>query len=142
MLAHILQVAAKCAALRTFTKRQTVLVELIDLSLLGKQARWTVVAKETGLEPLPKGLIAGKAVLRRVTDFLARAAVRGRANIDGLKGADKLSEDILVENVKNLKTYLRVIGVQKARKDNLDPAAYECSAGCQQHCSWEITHRP
>ena len=112
MLAHILQVAAKCAALRTFTKRQTVLVDLIDLSLLGKQARWTVVAKETGLEPLPKGLIAGKAVLRRVTDFLARAAVRGRANIRGLEGTDKLSEDIVVEIVDSLRRYFRVFGVQ------------------------------
>ena len=63
MLAHILQVAAKCAALRTFTKRQTVLVDLIDLSLLGKQGRCIVVAKDTGLQLLADGLIAAKAVL-------------------------------------------------------------------------------
>lgn len=156
-MAQVGQVVAKDAVQKSATELQTVLVDLIDLSLQGKQAHWNVVgpqfralhleldelvedarkwadevaerlralgvaadgrpsviAKDTGLESFPEGLIADKEVLRRVTDSLTKAAVLGRASIDRLEGADKVSEDILVEIVGSLEKHRWMFRAQQA----------------------------
>lgn len=151
------QVPAKDAVQKSATELQAILVDLIDLSLQGKQAHWnvvgpqfralhleldevvegarnwaddvaerlralgvaadgrpSVVAKDTGLESLPEGLIADKEVLRRTTDLLAKAAARSRTSIDRLDGTDKVSEDILVEIVESLEKHLWMFRAQQA----------------------------
>ena len=134
---------------QTATELQAVLIDLIDLSLQGKQAHWnivgpqfrtlhlelddviedarkwadevaerlralgaaadgraSVVAKRTGLESLPEGIIADSEVLLRVTDQLATAAARGRASINRLDSTDKISQDILIQITKGLEKHL------------------------------------
>jgi starvation-inducible DNA-binding protein len=136
---------------------QTVLVDLIDLSLQGKQAHWNVVgphfrtlhleldeviedarkwsdeiaerlralgvaadgrasviAKHSGLDSLPEGILADKEVLIRFTEQLATAAARVRAGIDRLDGVDKASEDILIEVVEGLEKHLWMFRSQQA----------------------------
>lgn len=150
-------VLAKDATQKSAAELQTVLLDLIDLSLQGKQAHWNVVgpqfralhleldeivedahkwadkvaerlralgvaaegrasviAKRSGLESLPEGIIADKEVLVRVTDQLATAAARVRAGIDRLDGADKASEDILLEVVEGLEKHLWMFRSQQA----------------------------
>ncbi|MHB8501086.1 MAG: Dps family protein [Candidatus Acidiferrales bacterium] len=156
-MAQIGQVLARDAVQKSATELQAALVDLIDLSLQGKQAHWnvvgpqfrtlhleldevvedarkwaddvaerlralgvaadgrpSVVAKDSGLESLPEGLIPDKEVLRQVTDLLAKAAARGRASIDRLDGSDKVSEDILVEIVESLDKHLWMFRAQQA----------------------------
>jgi starvation-inducible DNA-binding protein len=151
------QVLAKDAKQKSAAELQTVLVDLIDLGLQGKQAHWNVVgpqfrtlhleldevvedsrkwadevaerlralgvaadgrasviAKYTGIESLPEGTITDKEVLIRVTDQLAAVAARGRASIDRLDGADKVSEDILIEVVEGLEKHLWMFRSQQA----------------------------
>ena len=151
------QVLAKDATQKSATELQAVLVDLIDLSLQGKQAHWNVVgpqfrtlhleldevvedsrkwadevaerlralgiaadgrasviAKHTGIESLPEGIIADKEVLIRASDQLAKVAARGRAGIDRLDGADKVSEDILITVVEGLEKYLWMFRSQQA----------------------------
>jgi starvation-inducible DNA-binding protein len=151
------QVLAKDATQKTATELQTVLVDLIDLSLQGKQAHWnvvgsqfrtlhleldevvedarrwadevaeriralgiaadgraSVVVKNSGLESLPEGTIAGNEVLPRVIDQLATAAARGRTSISRLDGSDKVSEDILIEVVNGLEKHLWMFRSQQA----------------------------
>lgn len=136
---------------------QKVLVDLIDLSLQGKQAHWNVVgplfrtlhleldeivedarkwsdevaerlralgfpadgriavlAKRTGLESLPDGIITDKEVLTRVSDQLATVAGRAQASIDRLDGVDKVSEDILIGIVEGLEKHLWMLRSQQA----------------------------
>ena len=76
--------------------------------------RATVIAKRTGIESLPEGIIADKEVLVRVTDQLAKVAARGRASIDRLDGSDKVSEDILIEVVEGLEKHLWMFRSQQA----------------------------
>ena len=154
-MAQAAQVVAKDAKWKSAPELQTVLVDLIDLGLQGKQAHWNVVgpqfravhleldevvedsrkwadevaerlralaadgrasviAKCTGIESLPEGIIADKEVLIRVTDQLATVAARGRASIDRLDGTDKVSEDILIEVVEGLEKHLWMFRSQQA----------------------------
>jgi starvation-inducible DNA-binding protein len=76
--------------------------------------RASVIAKRTGLESLPEGVIADKEVLIRVTDQLATVAACGRASIDRLDGTDKVSEDILIEVVEDLEKHLWMFRSQQA----------------------------
>ena len=156
-MAQAAEVLAKDAKEKSAAELQTVLVDLIDLGLQGKQAHWnvvgpqfrslhleldevvedsrkwadevaerlralgvaadgraTVIAKRTGIESLPEGIIADKEVLVRVTDQLAKVAARGRASIDRLDGSDKVSEDILIEVVEGLEKHLWMFRSQQA----------------------------
>ena len=76
--------------------------------------RATVVAKRTGIESLPEGIIADKEVLVRVADQIAKVAARGRASFDRLDGTDKVSEDILIEVVQGLEKHLWMFRSQQA----------------------------
>jgi len=76
--------------------------------------RATVIAKRTGIESLPEGIIADKEVLVRVADQIAKVAARGRASIDRLDGADKVSEDTLIEVVQGLEKHLWMFRSQQA----------------------------
>ena len=148
-MAQAAQVLAKDATQKSAAELQAVLVNLIDLSLQGKQAHWnlvgpqfrtlhleldevvedarkwsdevaerlralgvtadgraSVVAKRTGLESLPEGILTDKEVLRRVTEQLAAAAALVRASIDRLDGADKVSEVLVIEIVAGLEKHL------------------------------------
>jgi starvation-inducible DNA-binding protein len=66
----------------------------------------SVVARDSGLESLPEGLIDDQAVLRHVTDQLATASTRARGGIERLDVSDKVSEDILIEVVAGLEKHL------------------------------------
>ena len=148
-MAQAAQVLAKDATHKSAVALQTVLVDLLDLGLQGKQAHWNVVgphfrslhleldeliddsrkwadevaerlralgvaadgrasviAKHTGIESLPEGIITDKEVLVRVTDQLAAVAARGRAGMDRLGGTDKVSEDILIAVIQGLEKHL------------------------------------
>ncbi len=144
MQVSVIDAKEKCAA-----ELQAVLVDLIDLSLQGKQAHWnvvgpqfralhlhldelvddahkwsdavaerlralgfaadglaSVVARGSGLESLPEGIINDQAVLRRVIDQLAMAATRIRGSIERLDASDKVSEDILIQIIAGLEEHL------------------------------------
>ena len=156
-MAQAAEVLAKDAKEKSAAELQTVLVDLIDLGLQGKQAHWnvvgpqfrslhleldevvedsrkwadevaerlralgvpadgraTLIAKRSGIESLPEGIIADKEVLVRVSDQLAKVAARGRASIDRLDGTDKVSEDILIEVVEGLEKHLWMFRSQQA----------------------------
>jgi starvation-inducible DNA-binding protein len=76
--------------------------------------RASVIAERTGIESLPEGTISDKEVLIRVTGQLATVFARGRASIERLDGADKVSEDILIEVVKGLEKHLWMVRSQQA----------------------------
>jgi len=76
--------------------------------------RASVIAKHSGLESLPEGIITDKEVLIRFADQLATVAARGRAGIDRLDGADKISEDILIGVVEGLEKHLWMFRAQLA----------------------------
>ena len=148
-MAQTIQVPLIDARQKCATELQTVLVDLIDLSLQGKQAHWnvvgpqfrtlhlqldelvddarkwsdevaerlralgvsadglaSVVARDSGLESLPEGIIDDQAVLRRVTHQLATAATRARGSIERFGVSDKVSEDILIQVVEGLEKHL------------------------------------
>lgn len=156
-MAQAAQVLTKDATHKSAATLQTVLVDLLDLGLQGKQAHWNVVgphfrslhleldelvddsrkwadevaerlralgvaadgrasviAKHTGIESLPEGIITDKEVLVRVSDQLAAVAARGRAGMDRLDGADKVSEDILIEVVQGLEKHFWMFRSQQA----------------------------
>jgi starvation-inducible DNA-binding protein len=76
--------------------------------------RVAVLAKRTGLESLPDGIITDKEVLTRVSDQLATVAGRAQASIDRLDGVDKVSEDILIGIVEGLEKHLWMLRSQQA----------------------------
>jgi starvation-inducible DNA-binding protein len=73
-----------------------------------------VIAKQSGLDALPEGILADKEVLIRFTEQLATAAARVRTGIDRLDGVDKASEDILIEVVEGLEKHLWMFRSQQA----------------------------
>jgi starvation-inducible DNA-binding protein len=76
--------------------------------------RASLLAKRTGLESLPEGIITDKEVLTRVSDQLATVAGRAQASIDRLDGTDKVSEDILIGVVEGLEKQLWMLRSQQA----------------------------
>jgi starvation-inducible DNA-binding protein len=76
--------------------------------------RASIIAKRSGIESLPEGTISDKEVLIHVTDQLAAVAARCLASIDHLNGADKVSEDILIQIVEGLEKHVWMFRSQQA----------------------------
>jgi DNA-binding ferritin-like protein len=72
---------------------QATLVELVDLSLLGKQLHWNVVVRE-------------------LTGRLAEVAERARERMDRLGELDAASQDVVIEVVRALEKQLWMIRAQ------------------------------
>jgi starvation-inducible DNA-binding protein len=96
---------------------QATLVELVDLSLVGKQLHWSVVGpmfrplhqQLAGVEP---GGIEGAAVVRELARRLAETSERIRGRMERLAALDAASEDVLIEVVRALEQQLWMVRAQ------------------------------
>ena len=108
---------------------QALLVELIDLSLLGKQLHWTVVGPlfrplHTHLDELidswrelsdtvaERAALEDHVVVRELTSRLAEVAERSRERMDRLGELDAASQDVVIEVVRALEEQLWMIRAQ------------------------------
>jgi starvation-inducible DNA-binding protein len=133
---------------------QSTLVELVDLSLLGKQMHWNVVGPMfkplheqldelvdswreladtvaeravalgvapdgqsaavagSGLHAVARGEIEDRVVVRELTQRVADVAERTRERMDRLGEIDSVSEDVLIEVVRELEKQLWMIRAQ------------------------------
>jgi starvation-inducible DNA-binding protein len=132
-----------------------VLVELVDLSLIGKQLHWAVsgplftslhlqldelvnswraladivaeravalgfvpdgqaqtVAAASQLAPVPQGPIEDHVVVREITGRLADASERFRSRLEAFGEADLVSQDVLIEVVRELEKQQWMLRVQ------------------------------
>jgi DNA-binding ferritin-like protein len=86
---------------------QATLVELIDLSLLGKQLHWNVVGPL--FRPLHLQLDELIDAWRELADTVAE---RARERMDRLGELDAASQDVVIEVVRALETQLWMIRAQ------------------------------
>ena len=116
---------------------QSMLVELIDLALIGKQAHWNVEGPhfrslhleldelvdtwrslgdqvaEREVAPLPVGHLRDYDVIREVADRVTQVAARARARIEVVAGHDPVSEDLLIAVAGTLEKQLWMLRVQR-----------------------------
>jgi starvation-inducible DNA-binding protein len=135
---------------------QATLVELVDLSLIGKQLHWTVVGPQfrslhlqldeivddlresadlvaeravalgfmpdgqaaalvaTELAPIERGAIPDRDVIRQLAQRLAEVDERIRGRVDRVGALDPVSQDVLVEALRELEKHLWMIRSQEA----------------------------
>jgi starvation-inducible DNA-binding protein len=86
------------------------------LAALGQapDGRVGTVARESAVEALPAGRIAGRDVIHFLYDRLSGVAARMRERMDRLGDSDLVSQDVLIEVVRGLEKQRWMVEVQRS----------------------------
>ena len=86
------------------------------LAALGRapDGRVGTVARESAVEALPAGRIAGRDVIHFLYDRLSGVAARMRERMDRLGDSDLVSQDVLIEVVRGVEKQRWMVEVQRS----------------------------